>query len=72
MKNWLKENWFKVGFLMIIIIFIVGIFYWSEWRPSQVIGECNAEALKKATEVSSNQDSAYEFVYKLCLRRNGL
>ncbi len=72
MKNWIKENWFKIGLLVVIIIFIADAFYWFEWQPRQIIKECSAEALKRAAEASSDQDKVYEFVYKLCLRKNGI
>ena len=29
MINWLKQNWFKVGLLVVLVISIADAFYWS-------------------------------------------
>jgi len=52
MKNWFKENWFKVGLLAILIISIIGGFYWYSWRPNQIKKFCYKEA--KVAEAKIN------------------
>ncbi len=32
MKNWLKQNWFKFGLSILLVIFTVDIFYWDGAR----------------------------------------
>jgi len=43
---WLKENWFKVGALVVLVI--GGAFYWYEWLPTQSKKECFAYANETA------------------------
>lgn len=40
MKNFLKQNWFRISLLSILVISIVGAFYWYEWRPDQIRKNC--------------------------------
>ena len=40
MSTWLKENWFKVGLLSILVISIASAFYWYSYRPVQIRKEC--------------------------------
>ena len=42
--NWIKENWFKIGILVILIVSIGGAFYWYEWKPNKIKQRCSAEA----------------------------
>lgn len=44
MEKFIKEKWFKVGLLAVLIISIAGWFYWYQWRPSQIIKACEKEA----------------------------
>ena len=75
MKKFIKENWFKI----IILLVIVGLFYWYEWRPSQIKKECFEKASDFSTEAIGKQggsvdsfDKTYDFIYKNCLRKEGL
>jgi len=34
--NLLKENWFKVGFLIVLVIAISGVFYWFWWQSYNI------------------------------------
>ena len=63
MKKFIKENWFK--FVILLVIF--GLFYWYEWRPSEIKKEC-AEKTQKSVLVSKLHDN----LYNQCLRENGL
>ena len=67
MKKYIKENWFKIA----IVIIIAGLFYWYEWRPSEIKKECHSYATNKSS-LSMNYISAYDNAYKQCLRKNGL
>lgn len=83
MKNWLKENWFRIGWLAIFIITIAGSFYWYSYRPNQIKKECQemVEGMKNGETGSEefipgqiaikySQEIADEF-YENCLRKNG-
>lgn len=79
MKNFLKQNWFKLGLLFILIISIFSTFYWYEWRPSRIRVECNDSAFRSSME--SQDESSYtqsgrmdlkNKFYEDCLRYNGL
>lgn len=69
--NWLKENWFKIGLLAILVVSVIYAFYWYEWRPSQYVKKCNLEALKQIKESQSSQEKMYDFFYQFCLRKEG-
>ena len=76
MKNWLKENWFRVGVLLILIIFAFGTFYWFEYRPIKIKETCSAEAhlgLRILAEANDNkrQEMINNYYYD-CLMRFGL
>ncbi|MFA5169131.1 MAG: signal peptide peptidase SppA [Candidatus Paceibacterota bacterium] len=62
MNNFLKQNWFKISILILIIIILGGSFYWYKYRPAQVEKERiknYSEALLK--ELSNNtQESTYD------------
>lgn len=70
MKEKIKKYWWVI----IIVLFIDGIFYWYEWRPSQIRKEC--------TRVINLQNSGFGGVgksvaekeknYEDCLREYGL
>lgn len=66
----------KLTYALIIGILIVGIglFYWYEWRPSQIIKQCNKEAVEKAKGVEDGNQAIkiYDARYKSCLRGEGL
>lgn len=84
MKNWLKENWFRVGLLAILVVLISGIFYWYEWRPSRIMIGCNNEALLQASGRMDREDmdriygqfkysqKEYESYFDICLKNKGL
>jgi hypothetical protein len=56
-KNWLKNNWFKVGLSLFLIVFIIGAFYWYKWRPSQIIKSCYEETRITETKISAIDDN---------------
>jgi len=70
-NNLLKQNWFKIGLLVILIVFVSSIFYWYEWRPSQIRIEC----WEKVKTVGSNAKLSVldtERLLNICLVGEGL
>lgn len=70
--NWLKQNWFKI----VLLTLLVFGFYWFYYRPSEIRSRCLSEA-------EFNQGAALEFddvkrsdfinnYYNLCIKRFGL
>jgi len=58
--------------LILIILVIVGLFYWYEWRPSQIKKYCNQWALDKSkTSDTTYNREGYENYYARCLREKG-
>jgi hypothetical protein len=68
MGKFIKENWFKIAIIVIILIVIGGIFYWFQLRPAQIRKECteNSYIDKK------NQKYFLETSYSECLKKHGL
>lgn len=63
MLNFLKENWFKV----IIILLIINSWYWYSYRPSEIRKKCNNGGFGIISLGNSNAD-----YYTRCLRNHGL
>ena len=81
MKKFIKENWFKLTIIFIIVIITSGLFYWYEYRPSEIKKECFRGAVDFTHEAFEKEDSkgsleefkkAYDLFYINCLRKNGL
>jgi len=75
--NWLKQNWFKLIIIIIILKVIVGSFYWFEWRPSQIRKICqekvenhNRELLESAIKSKLIKEGGD--IYDFCIRQYGL
>jgi len=75
MKKFVKENWFKI----VILLILASLFFWYEWRPVQIKKECFKKASDFSTETMDKQegsidsfDKIYDFMYKNCLRKEGL
>ena len=58
--------------IVIIIALLVFMFYWFEWRPSQIIKECNNSARQRVSRSANKSVEQYEIYYKICLRERGL
>jgi len=78
-KNWLKENWFKVGLITILVISIAGAFYWFEYRPTKIKERCSADAhfdtagfLNLGAFGGKDQQEHINDYYDDCLMRFGL
>jgi hypothetical protein len=75
---WLKQNWFKLSFLILAI----GGFYWYALRPSIIKSKCDRESVAQARqqfklktgqiELVKYYPDDYDFYYKRCLRKKGL
>lgn len=55
-----KQHWILI---VIGLLLIGGVFYWYQYRPSEIRKRCSAD-LKTGT--------AYDKIYNDCLRKNGL
>lgn len=56
------------------VVFFCAIFYWYEWRPSEIRKECNQIALSKQTENLTllGKQAHYDYDFKACLNEKGL
>ena len=84
MNSWLKQNWFKV----VILILLLGAFYWYGIRPANIRIKCKGSVSDSRIDLTSeiekdelgqnmNKINAAEreksdFWYKDCLRAKGL
>lgn len=64
MLKFLKDNWFKIGLLVLLAIIIGDTFYWNEIRPARIYSKCYKEAadaardlLKERVELGATQYS---------------
>ncbi len=55
-----KSMKLKIISILIVVAILGGVFYWFQWRPSQIREEC------------SKGDGIIEVLYKQCLREHGL
>ncbi len=65
MLNFIKQNWFKLVILIILIFAIGGAFYWFQLRPNKIIKDCYSLSFRLPVE---DRDGFYQF----CLKINGL
>ena len=73
MKKFIKENWFKILIVALILLFILGWFYWFQWRTTDIKKECAKWSLEKAkTSDTSYDQEYYDDYYLRCLRENGI
>jgi hypothetical protein len=76
--NFIKENWFKLGLLAILVISIACTFYWYQVKPSNIRKECawylRGGDLKSGglSELGKSMTVDEEKNYERCLRENGL
>lgn len=65
----------------ITVISLIGVgillFYWFQWRPTEIRKSCHVYAVEKALEDSGSSDKKfrdedYNFRFKYCLQRDGL
>ena len=53
-----------------ITFLVIALFYWYEWRPSQIRAEC-AEYTKEKVKGKNVRAEEVELVYELCLHTHG-
>lgn len=68
MKNPLANKQFI--YIILAILMIGGLFYWYEWRPSNIRQDCMNRFKKIEMKISSID--IYKDIYTLCLHQNGL
>ena len=71
MEDILKNNWFKLSLLIIIIFVIGGIFYWFQLRPVKITKYCHQWATDRARALGAGYDN-YNDYFKWCLQEQGL
>ena len=59
-----------IGILTLIIL--SSLFYWFEWRPSQIRKECYENTKIKFNDSGRVQIQTVDTYYEYCLRKNGL
>lgn len=76
---WLKENWFKVSILTLVIIIVGGWFYWHELHPTKIRKECRNSATESVNSVfkygytHDDEPRLYDTFYQNCIKgRYGL
>ena len=74
---------FKVFTLLTVLMVLVSLFYWFQFRPGQIRSECSRNAVEDAIKFKNKKSpllrpgdtfstKTYENYYKLCLRDKGL
>lgn len=67
--------------IVLVFLFIIGLFYWFQWRPSEVKKACHIYAVEKAREDGQTRegipdgkfrDEDYKFRLDYCHEREGL
>ena len=65
-------NWFS---LMVVLV-IIGWFYWFQYRPSRIRAECSKTMMRAALETSDTvgkySQKTYDSYYTICLTRKGI
>jgi len=73
MKEKIKKYWW----IIIIVLFVGGIFYWYEWRPNQIRKMCQRKIEKQDRELLESAIKSKILkesgdIYDFCLRKYGL
>lgn len=55
MNEFIKQNWFKLSILIVIVIIAGGTFYWFQIRPSNIRKECLTEAQKYSRSIAETE-----------------
>lgn len=69
MKNWLKENWFKIVIIIILISLVVSWIFFVWIRPMRVKKDCFNKSYTSGSGLSWDTK---DYVYKICLHKFGL
>ena len=55
-------------YLVLILCSVAFLFYWYEYRPSQIKKQCNESTVRE----SGDWEKDYDYIYKKCLHSRGL
>jgi predicted RND superfamily exporter protein len=60
--------------IIVVIIIVLSIFYWFEWRPMHIKSSCAAHALKVNSDDNGKtfDEGGFNATYLLCLHQHGL
>lgn len=77
MNEFIKQNWFNIGILIILVLAIGGAFYWFQLKPSQIRKICQEKIEKQDRELleSATKNKILNGegdIYDVCLRKYGL
>ena len=61
----------KVLVILMGILLFGGLFYWFQWRPSEIRKECDQIAWSRLKEYNETLDW-YDYKYTQCLHSKGL
>jgi len=74
--NFVKENWFKLTIILVLLILLFGAYYFKQYKPTKIKSACSAEARFDRRALSEPNDiKRQEFInryYDDCLMRFGL
>ena len=70
---------FKVVVIFVVLLVLGGVFYWYEWRPTQIRKECQwktenteyRDVLEKRIQLKLGGTEEND-LYQICLREHGL
>ena len=65
MKNFIKDNWFKLSILLIVILIISGWFYWFQLRPAKIKHDCSWVPAHSDPVTAITQEE-----YNSCMEKN--
>ena len=71
MKNFLKNNWFKICKLLITITITSGSFYLLIWEPRRIIKECYKTMISQMKGKNLSNDDIRLFL-DICLLNSAL
>ena len=66
-----KVNILKIIKFVFVVLLFSGLFYWFQWRPSQMKKACFKKTQDKVKMISS-QSSVVRTYYDMCLHEKGL
>ena len=71
--NWLKQNWFRVAIIGLLLLFMGGLFYWFAYRPANIRHECSwTRRVNPATPtenaITREEADASKIKFDLCIQ----
>ena len=72
--TWIKENWFKIGLIAVLVIFIASAFYWFEYRPTKIRHDCSwfkmtSPATPAEPAITKEDVAASQIKYDECIKK---